>query len=152
MTAMISTSTCKRRLAILWFIGGLAFFLLLVFQSIFGKYGAKVEEAWAWFLPTIMPTLSLIIGVLVFDAAAAGGTDKQIERFTFQLAFGLSAVYLVLVGLIPLVQPFTSLSPFELMKRSGLWLGPLQGLVAASLGAFFVKGERGGRMAKTTSN
>ena len=152
MTTMISTRTCKRRLAILWFVGGLALFLLLVFQSIFGQYVDKVEEAWAWFLPNIMPTLSLIIGVLVLDATAAGGKDKQIERFIFQLAFGLSAVYLALVGLIPLVQPFTDSSPFELMKRSSLWLGPLQGLVLAALGVFFVKGERGGRKAKTTSN
>jgi len=146
MSEMISTKACRNHLAILWFVGGLVLFVLFVFQSIFGKYGAKAEEAWAWFLPTILPTLSLIIGVLVVDAAAAeekDKKDKQIGRFIYRVAFGVSTVYLVLVGIVPLVQPFTSLSPFELMKLSGLWLGPVQGLVAAALGVFFVKGERG---------
>ena len=90
-----------------------------------------------------MPTLSLIIGVLVLDTTSTGGTDKKVELFIYRLAFGLSTFYLVLVALTPLVQPFTGLSPLELMKRSNLWLGPLQGLVAAVLAAFFVKGERG---------
>jgi len=147
---MISTRTCKKRLAILWFTASLILFVLLVLQSVFGKYGAKMEDAWGWFLPTVMPTLSLVIGVLVFDATAAGGTEKEVESFIFRLAFCFSAVYLALVALTVLIQPFTSLSPLELMKRSNLWLGPLQGLVAAVLGAFFVKGERG--KAKTTSN
>lgn len=140
---MISTRTCKKRLGILWFIGFLILLIVLVIQSLFGKYGAKVEEAWAWFLPTVTPTLSLIIGVLVLDAAAARGTDKEIEPFIFRLAFGLSAVYLALVALTVLFQPFSSLSALDLMRRSNLWLLPLQGLVTAALGAFFVKGERG---------
>ena len=41
---MVSTKTCKRQLATLWFAGSLALFLLLVLQSVFGKYGAKAEE------------------------------------------------------------------------------------------------------------
>jgi hypothetical protein len=148
MTAMISMRTCKKRLAVLWFVGGLLLFLLLVFQSIFGKYGTEVDAAWSWFLPTIMPTLSLMLGVLILDATTTGGTDKLIEQFMFYMAFGLSLVYLVLVGVIPLVQPFTGSSPLDLMNQSSIWLGPLQGLVAAALGAFFVKGERGGRKVK----
>jgi hypothetical protein len=142
MARMISISVCRKRLAILWFAGGLALFLLVVFQSILGKYGAKVEEAWAWFLPTIMPTLMLIVGVLVLHATARGDNDKQVECFIFWLAFLLSAIYLVLVGLVPLIQPFTSSSTLELMKRSGLWLGPFQGLVAAVLAVFFVRAEQ----------
>jgi hypothetical protein len=140
---MVSLRTCKKRLAILWVVGGLIVFVLLVLQSIFGKYGDKLDEAWAWFLPTVVPTLSLIIGVLVLDATSSKTTDKRIEPLIFNLAFGISAVYLVMVALILLIQPFTEFSPLELMKRSNLWLGPLQGLVAAALGAFFIKGERG---------
>lgn len=53
----------------------------MVLQSIFGKFGTRVEEAWAWFLPTIMPTLSLIIGVLVLDVSLTRQSDKKIDRF-----------------------------------------------------------------------
>ncbi|MDG4595799.1 MAG: hypothetical protein P9F75_08920 [Candidatus Contendobacter sp.] len=144
MTTTISVKTCKKRLASLWILSGSALFILLVLQSILGKFGTRVEEAWAWFLPTIMPTLSLIIGVLVLDVSSTRQSDKKIDRFFFRLAFGLSVIYLVLVMLVPLIQPFTGSSSFELMKQSNFWLGPLQGVVAAILGAFFVKGAREG--------
>jgi hypothetical protein len=143
MATMISTKTCRTRLATLWFVGSLILLVLLVLQSVFGKYGAKSEEAWAWFLPTLMPTLSLMVGVFVLDATT-GGTDKLVDRFIFRLAFSLSGVYIGLVALVPLVQPFTGVSTLELMKLSNLWLGPLHVLVAAVIGAFFIKGERGG--------
>lgn len=142
MTKMVSTRLCKKQLAILWFGGGLALFLLLILQSIFGKYGNKAADAWAWFLPTTMPTLSLILGVLLLDMG--GGTDKLVERFYLHITYALSCVYLVMVGMVPLLQPLTAWPPIELMTQSSLWLGPLQGLVAAALGAFFVKAERGG--------
>lgn len=144
MTATVSIKACKKRLAVLWFSFGLALFVLLVLQSISGKFGPKVEEAWAWFLPTLMPTLSLIVGVLVLDITSPKQRDKRVDPFLFRLAFGLSAIYLVLVAFIPLLQPFTGIPTVDLMKRSNLWLGPLQGVVTAALGAFFVKGAREG--------
>jgi hypothetical protein len=42
---------------------------------------------------------------------------------------------------IILAQPLTQLPALELMRQSNLYLGPLQGLVAAALGAFFIKSE-----------
>ena len=130
---------CKRRLGTLWFVGaGLVFFLLL-FQSLLGHYGENVEEPWGWFLPTILPTLSLIIGVLVMDALGKGIKTMMVDRFMFRLALGLSAAYLVVVSLTILMQPFSALNPVDLMKQSNLWLGPIQGLVSAAIGAFFVQ-------------
>ncbi len=140
MTATISLRTCKRTLSILWFTGGMALFVLIALQSMRGLFGAKVEEAWAWFLPNLMPTLTLIIGVLVFDASASR-PDRRIDRTFYHLTLALSAIYLLLVALIPLLQPFQA-APLDQMHRSSLWLGPLQGLVAAALGAFFVKGAQ----------
>jgi len=90
-----------------------------------------------------MPTLSLIVGVLVLDVTSGRDAEKKVDSFFFWLAFLLSAVYLVLVATTLFLQPFTGVPLRGLMKLSNLWLGPLQGLVAAALGAFFVKGERG---------
>ena len=43
-------------------------FLLLIAQSYGGAYGdTDVSDVWKWFLPTIMPTLSLMVGVFVVD-------------------------------------------------------------------------------------
>lgn len=132
-------SKCKRKLAALWFTGaGLLFFVILL-QTIFGRYGDRSADAWSWFLPTIMPTLSLVIGVLVMDVLNKGNQIKEIDAFLFKLTFSISSAYLVAVFLLFILQPFTTISPFELMSQSNLWLGPFQGLVAAAMGAFFVK-------------
>lgn len=143
MSNQLSTKVCKRRLATLWFAGGLVVFVVLVLQSVFDRFGDRVEDAWSWFLPSIMPTLSLIVGVLVLDVTSSRDAEKKVDSFFFWLAFLLSAVYLVFVATTLFLQPFTGVPLLDLMKRSNLWLGPLQGLVAAALGAFFVKGERG---------
>jgi hypothetical protein len=142
MKTMISMGVCKRRLAILWFVGGFLLFLVFILQSMFGKYGAKTEEAWAWFLPTVMPTISLVAGVMVSDAISDTSGGKRIRRFFFRLAMAFSVIYLSMVALIPLVQPFTGTSVLELMSRSNFWLSPLQGLVVAVLGIFFTKAEK----------
>lgn len=134
----ISTLKCKKALALLWFVGGGAFFLFMLFQTIFQRYGNRVDEAWSWFFPTIMPTLSFMLGVFVMEALHKGDTRPTVDRFVFLLSFGLSLVYLLAVALVLLLQDFAD-SPFEVMTQSNLYLGPWQGLVAASLGAFFVQ-------------
>jgi len=135
----ISWTKSKKYLATLWFIGSGLIFLTLIIQTIMGRYVDNVNEVWKWFLPTIMPSLSLIIGVFVMDARGREEKIVTADRFFLRLSFGLSLLYLIVVSLTILLQPFSKLSPVELMKQSNLWLGPFQGLVSASLGAFFIK-------------
>jgi hypothetical protein len=132
---------CKRRLATVWFALSGVIFLLLVVQTVMGHYGSKATDAWGWFLPNVMPTLSLIVAVLVLDQMGKSVHTRTADRFLFRLAIGLSCAYLLLILLSILIQPFAPLPPLELMQQSNLWLGPLQGLVAAALGAFFVKAD-----------
>ena len=133
--------TCQRRLATLWLVACGIAFLLLVLQTIFGKYDGQADAAWGWLLPSVMPTLSLIIGVLVVDSQGVASAQRTADRFMFRVAFGLSAAYLLVVLTIILAHPLTQLPALELMRQSNLYLGPLQGLVAAALGAFFIKTE-----------
>ncbi len=135
----LSMSICKRKLATLWFTGAGVIFFVLLLQTIFGRYGDRSSDAWSWFLPTIMPTLSLVIGVLVMDTLGKGMKAVNIDSFLFRLTFGISAAYLIAVLMLFLLQPFSTESPFDLMNQSNFWLGPFQGLVAAAMGAFFVK-------------
>ncbi len=141
----ISWQISKRRLAVLWFSGAGIIFIVMLFQTILGRYGTNISEAWGWFLPTIMPTLSLIIGVLAMDALGNGVKILTVDRFFFRLSFILSLAYLVVVSFTILMQPFSPLSAVELMTQSNLWLGPFQGLVSASLGAVFIKGAKESR-------
>lgn len=133
----VSMSQCKRRLATLWFSGAGSVFLVVYLQMIFGRYGDKVGEVWSWTLPTIVPTLSLAIGVLVMDALGKGASVNRIDRFLYRLTFGLSCGYLLAVMFLFLLQPLSPVPPLQLMQQSNFWLGPFQGLVAAGMGAFF---------------
>jgi len=130
---------CKRWLAGIWFTGfGLIFFIVLV-QTQLGHYREDANQVWGWLLPTVMPTLSLIIGVLVLDAARHERRRATTDRFLFLLTAWLSGAYLTSVLLVIVLQPLSSASPLQAMAQANVWLGPFQGLVAAAMGAFFVR-------------
>jgi hypothetical protein len=133
---------CKKSLAIVWFVGAGVIFLLILLQTLSGKFAGEEKRAWSWYLPTVMPTLSLIIGVLVTDARpGASAGERSADPFLFRLAMSLSTTYFLVVLLLVLAEPFTTLTLLELMDLSSLWLGPLQGIVTASLGVFFVRSQ-----------
>jgi hypothetical protein len=130
----ISMAESKKSLAKIWFGGAGFLFILFFFQHIGGKYGKNAEDAWSWLLPNIMPTLSLIIGILIKDASSKKA-DTTVDRFLFRLSYGLSICYIAMIILMILLNPR---NPLEMIRESKLFLGPLQGLVCATLGAFFI--------------
>lgn len=135
----VSMTGSKKRLATIWFIGGGLLFLLLLMQTIFGRYGDRAREAWAWLLPTIVPTLSMITaGVVVSGPLGKSLETKTVDQFAFRLSLVLSICYIITVSLTILLSPFSEFPSLELMKLSNLWLGPFQGLVSAALAIFFV--------------
>ena len=137
----ISMLKCKKRLLTLWLFGGGGLCFLVIIQTILGHY-AEASEVWNWLLPNVMPTLSLIISVWIMDFSSED--EDTIDSFVFWVTFVLSGSYLIMVALPILLQPFTpvTVTPLETIKQSNLWLGPFQGLVSASIGAFFVRGKR----------
>lgn len=136
MSPRIPLPACQRQLALMWFFGGGLVFLLMVVQTLLGKYGNQSERAWSWFLPTILPTLTVIAGALAYDARQPN-LDATVDQFAFRSSLGLSIFYLVLVLSTLIFQPFTGKTPLDLMNVSNLWLGPVQGLVGIFLGLFF---------------
>lgn len=141
----IVLSHCKRWLATIWFVGSGVIFFLVLIQSLLGHYGDGVNQVWGWLLPTVMPTLSLIVSVLVFEAVQhKKGRAATMDRFLFVLTASLSGAYLASVLLVILLQPLTPLPPLQAMAQSNVWLGPFQGLVAAAMGAFFVRAAQQG--------
>ena len=137
----ISLTECQKKLSIFWFIGSGILFIIILFQTFLGHYADETKEAWNWFFPNVTPTLSLMVGVIVASRFGKTFTEKTTDRFVFRLAFSLSVIYLITLFLTILIQPFTQKSPIELFTQSHQWLVPLQGLVTASLGAFFVKSK-----------
>ncbi len=137
----ISMSLCKKWLAGVWFSFAAILFLLMVVTTMVGAYQGIAEGVWSWFLPSVMPTLSLMIAVLVSDNQNSEKNSQTADRFLFKLSLALSAFYLLLLILVIVLQPLTNTfddAPLKGFQKSNLWLGPLQGLVAAALGAFFI--------------
>lgn len=134
----LTMGTARKRLALLWFTGAGVCFLVLLLISFFGR---KVDVAglWDWFLPAVVPNLSLIVGVLVYTQRQQAATNQRVEGFLYHLTLGLSLAYLALL-LLPLVFfPLTGKTLPELLSVSRLWLAAVQGLVTAAMGAFFVR-------------
>jgi hypothetical protein len=140
----VSMRAAKRQLAVIWLVGAGLLFLILIGQTIGGVYGGGVQRAWGWLLPSIMPTLSLIVGVIVSDAQQTGKADPQVDPFLVSVARWFSGGYVALLLATILSQPFASTTPLESLQTSQLWLGPLQGLVSALMGALFVKQDKSG--------
>ncbi|MFX0135519.1 MAG: hypothetical protein ACFFDN_17880 [Candidatus Hodarchaeota archaeon] len=142
----ISIKKCKQRLAVLWLSCSIFLLIILIIQTSCGHYkdneSDNAREVFGWFFPLVMPTLSLIISVMVLEKSVKGTRAKTVNPFLFRISLVLSAFYLILVGFPILLHPFFASPPLKLMQQSNLWLGPIQGLVAASLGVFFVKKEQ----------
>jgi hypothetical protein len=135
-----SMARCQNALAIPWFAGAGAAILVLVIQSVRGHYGTNLGKAWDWLLPTIVPTLTLIIGAVTAQALTSKDNepDATVNVLAFKLCYGLSWFYIALILLTLLLQPFSGLTPLELMAISHFWLTPIQGLVGLALGVFFI--------------
>jgi hypothetical protein len=135
----ITFSKGQQSVAILWFCGGGLAMLILIAQSIVGTWGTWVTDAWSWLLPTILPTLTLIISTVAVEATQHRMSRTEVNAFAYYLCLGLSAFYLLCVVTILITVNFVQIKPLELMKVSSLWLAPLQGLLSGIIGVFFVK-------------
>ncbi|WP_197326554.1 hypothetical protein [Ralstonia solanacearum] len=142
----ISLKRARQSLGALWFIGGGLVYLLLIALSLVGRFEDQADKVWAWFLPTTMPTLTLIAGVLVTGAAQWNqqALSQAVEPFLFWSSIVASGLYLLCVALVVLMPILTGWVILESMHQSNLFLGPFQSIVTALLGVFFVRSGRRG--------
>jgi hypothetical protein len=136
-------TTAQDRLTQVWFIGAGVACIILVLQSLLGKYGDSVHDVWGWFVPTVGPTLGLILGVIgaraLIPANGQTGSEQHVNRSFFSVAFWLSLSYLALLLITILIEPFSP-EPFtgiKLYNLASYWLGPIQGLVVAAVTVLF---------------
>jgi hypothetical protein len=147
---LVPLDNVRNRLAWIWIIGFGLIVTIMVIQSLLNVYkspdGDLTQEAWSWLLPTLLPSVGLIITVLTYTALDPLMTGSVVRRSFVPIAIGVSIFYLLLVLLTILAQPFASHTPKEAvaaMHTSNLWLGPIQGLVASAIGVLFASRDRG---------
>lgn len=140
-TDLLPLDVVRAKLTAIWLIGAGVIFVLLVMQSLLGRYEDRTQEAWGWLLPTIMPTLGMIVTVVGYTALDPVLSQALVRKTFFRVATWLSMLYLAMILLTIAVQPFAApdaKQALDLMRTSNLWLGPFQGLVASALGVLFV--------------
>lgn len=143
INVQIQVNIARKRLARYWFIGcAIAFFFLLL-QTVLGKFSGAEKDIWGWFLPSIMPTLLLMVGVYGAEAMRPSHANLIVDIFIFNLARGVSIAYLLTINFTILVEPLSPLNSSQLFEMSQLWLVPLQSLAAVLIGVFFVKTNEG---------
>lgn len=88
-------------------------FLVLLVQSFCSVYRGQLTEVWSWAVPTVLPTLSLIVSVLGADAITARDvlSDERSKVFVVRksfcmLVFWLSVIYFMLLLGTIFVMPF----------------------------------------------
>src|SRR5688572_24060328 len=125
---MLPMSQVRTWLTKMWLIGAGFTAVILVVTSILRGRAEAAREVWSWFLPLVLPTLGLMIGVL--GAAALAERKETFVRKSFaDIATALSIGYLAILASTILLEPFSPARGAELYSISNYWLGPLQGLV-----------------------
>lgn len=139
MERRVPMMQCQRRLALVWYLLSAPAFILLILQTLSGVWASKETQLWGWALPTMMPTLLLVTGIVVVDAVQAmnqGKLARTVPVFARDVTIGLSTFYLILVNVVIVFTRRTGYS-LDALQRSSAFLGPVQGLVGLALAVFF---------------
>ena len=137
----LTVQRAQNRLATLWAASGAGLVFVMVLWSFSYVEGVKGFD---WLLPNLMPTLTLIMGVVGREVVKKSrGRAKSVNPMAYRFALGASVLYLSILGLFmffPLV--FVAGKTFlDFTEGSQTILGVLQGVVAATVGNFFLSEE-----------
>src|SRR5262245_41056622 len=108
--ATIDLRLGQRWLAYLWIAGVSVAGLALLVETMGPESPLKAESSWQWYLPLVVPTVSLMLGTLVFNSQHPGST-RQVDRSVFVVSVALSLLYLVAINCLLLLWPFMRLNP-----------------------------------------
>ncbi len=79
----------QRRLLLIWLIGPVPAVIPLLARTL-GPNADEIERVWAWLLPSVMPTLSLVVGTYAATALTESPETKSVEVLFFRVAAALS--------------------------------------------------------------
>jgi hypothetical protein len=136
---------CRRSLARLWFVTPLPAVVVLLIRTMSPAQGepavTRPQDEWGWLMQMVLPTLTLIMGVMAANAIEGAESEQKVRhvsRWFYRMALGLSAFYLVLVDVVVflLIDHSATLKTVTVAV-----LAPLQALLGAALGAFFVSAK-----------
>ena len=137
MSTRRSVTKSQRQLLLVWSgLGAVALTIVLIQTAPGGAYSRNASEVWDWFLPTVVPTISLMVGTVIADTRA-GDRRATVDAFAFRLALSVSILYLALVVTF-LFMYAQSAQPTADLKGSSKIVNALYAIVGIALGTMFV--------------
>jgi hypothetical protein len=155
----IELAKARRRLCRVWFIMSGVIFFIFFYQTLEHRFKNVLDEAWTWLLPHLLPTLTMILAVFLYQAnqsrrAAGAEIDKQIDPFLPNLAAVTSVIYLLSLMVIILSYEESTEQPItEYYHTFDIFLTPFQSLITAAIGLVFYTSDReNAQVPDSTSN
>lgn len=140
----------RKKLLTHWLVYSAIIFIIYFVQARLGRYGQHAGDVWEWLFKFLIPSLSLMIGVLIIQVSAQP-SDQEIDLFYFRLAMGMSYFFLIMLFLSAFLIPIIHMqhnSNLIITEQKNIIqafdayngiLIPLQGLSTITLGIFFSK-------------
>jgi hypothetical protein len=137
---------CQKRLALLWYSWSAFLFIYLLIQTtggFFGKTDPPMAEIFGWFFANMLPFLSLITSIWPLLVISSRKKHIIADDFWYKITFFISIFYLAILTVVLIIPAFSLFNqiPLRFMQSSNSFLGPLQGMATAALGAFFFKSK-----------
>jgi hypothetical protein len=129
---------CQQRLFLVWIIGCAPSLLMMTFRTVTRQFDGQEQAVWSWFVPTFLPTLTLIIGAYSATARKAPSSDLTVDKLFYKVSVWCSVLYLFVLAGIIVMQPVLGDTVLGTFQRGSFALGVLQAITSACLGVFFV--------------
>lgn len=134
---LISIKESRKRIFRLWAISSVGLLLIVLVQSFLGKFNGEDVKIFSWLFPNVVPTLTLMLAI--FKSDLSGSEDGSIDPTYYSSVLYGTIFYFFVLYMIIFIQPLTGDSLIELTQKSGIYLGPIQGVIAALIGLLFFK-------------
>ena len=139
MSNTIPLLQAKRRLlngTIIWVS---IIFLILLLQTVFGKYGEFANQPWIWFLIVALP----IVLAMMFLNFFLNSEGYEVPKMLFNLTHYLNLIYLFSIVFILLYIPFTTPGKtHEFLFQANIATVPFQLIVITLTVVFFFRARR----------
>ncbi|MCL3781173.1 hypothetical protein EMN47_12355 [Prolixibacteraceae bacterium JC049] len=140
---LVLKSTAQKKISIIWFINAGIMATIFIVFTIGKKFDGNDTEGWSWFTQNIIPILTLMIATFTHNINNPNSDGKLVDRFYFRLVKNLSIFYFFVLYITilsaPLALKYSNIPILELLEKSKIYLSIFQGVVAYSLGLFFLK-------------
>jgi hypothetical protein len=137
----IPKSTAQKKISVIWFVNAGILALIFVLFTVFDKFDGRIVDGWSWYSQTIVPTLTLILAAFAYSLNHSEN-EKLVDIFYFKLVKYFSIGYFTILYITILLAPVTfkiaATSIIDYLKNSIIFISILQGIVAYSLGLFFM--------------